>query len=99
MKVKYLRLSKEERKKYRDEFYQTDEGKKVKKNLRQSLICNILCLLISIYLIYDAFFKSISLMNKIYGISLFVLCIIGLFVYRKVYVRRVNQYVTKKNKK
>ncbi|MBQ6840765.1 MAG: hypothetical protein IJO63_01455 [Bacilli bacterium] len=95
MKVKYLRLSKEERKKVKEKYYQTETGKYVKKKLISSLICAIGCLLFSAYLITDAFINNLSTFEKVYG---FMILIVGMFLliaYRKIYVRKINEYVIK----
>ena len=95
MRVKYQRLNKEERKKYRDDYYKTAVGKKVRKNLNHALICSILCFIFSIYLIYEAFFLDNSIINKIYGLSLLAFSIIGFILYYRLRIKKINEYVVK----
>ncbi|MBE6155693.1 MAG: hypothetical protein E7164_02945 [Firmicutes bacterium] len=95
MKVKYLRLNKEERKKAKNNFYQTDTGKYVRKQLFYATICSILCVVASIYLIYDAFANNLSLMEKIYSICILIIGFFLLVARRKIFIKKVNEYVIK----
>lgn len=98
MKVKYLRLSKEERKKIKKEFYETNLGMYVKKKLTSALICSIFCLIMALYLIIDAFVRDLSLMEKVYGFFILIVGIILIITYRKISVKKINEYLTKKKK-
>ena len=95
MKVKYLRLNKKERKEAKNKFYQTETGKYVKKKLTSSLICALLCLILAIYCIVDAFINNLSLFDKIYGIIILGIGIALLVAHRKIFIKKVNEYVIK----
>ena len=95
MKVKYLRLSKKERKETKEKFYKTTNGKYVKKKLTSALVCSILCIGGAIYLIFDAFANNLSLIEKTYGIMVLLIGIILLIARRKIFVKKINEYVIK----
>lgn len=98
MKVKYLRLSKKERKKAKDKFYQTENGKFVKKKLTYALVCAVLCTVMAIYITAEAFIINSSTWDKAYGICLLIIGIILLIAYRKIYVKKINDFITSKKK-
>lgn len=99
MKIKYLRLSKKERKEARERYFATESGARNKKRINVSLICSILCMLFSVYLIIDAFIgKQNTVWDKIYGFSILIIGF-GMFLfYFKLRTRLVNDYLTKKKK-
>ena len=95
MKVKYLRLNKKERKEAKEKYYQTPTGKYVKKKLLSALICSLLCIALAIYNIIDAYVRNLSTLDKVYA---YVILLIGfslLFVHRKIFVKKINEYVIK----
>lgn len=96
MKVKYLRLSKKERKEIKQKYYETETGKYVKKKLNSALICSALCIAASLYIIIDAFINNLSIIEKIYG---FVILFIGfclLIANKRIFIKKINEYVIKK---
>lgn len=97
MKVKYLRLNKEERKEARDKFFATEQGIKSKKSLNRSLICSILCMLFSIYLLIDAFKNTHETFDYIYGVCIAIISIMMFMFYLKIRVTVINNYLTKPN--
>jgi len=95
MKVKYLRLNREERKKAKQKYYQTQNGAYVKKKLKSALICSILCIIGSVYLIIDAFLNDLTIIEKIYGFVVLAFGVALLFIHRKIFVKKINEYVVK----
>ena len=93
MKIKYLRLNKNKQKEIRNKFYQTNNGKYIIKQLNIALICSLLCILVSIYLIYDAFINNSNLYDKIYSIIILICGIVGLIAYYKIKIKKLNDYV------
>ena len=98
MKIKYLRMSKEEQKKARQKYFATETGKYVNKKLKAALTCAILLLLISIYNIYDAFFITKSLFDQVYAIFILLIGFTLIIVYHKIMIKKINQYVTRNKK-
>ena len=99
MKLKYLSIDKQRRKEIRKEYFNSNFGKKIKHYLSLTLITSILCFIYSIYLIYDAFFKHISTINKTYSITVLVSSIILIIAYIRVRLIKLNDYVIKKKYK
>lgn len=99
MKIKYLRLNKEERKEARDKFFATEKGILVKKKLNYGLFCSILLMLFSIYLLIDAIKNKLGTWSIIYGVGVFVFGIVFLIYYFKIRTTVVNNYLTKPNNK
>lgn len=95
MKVKYLRLSAKERKKVKEKYYNTENGKYVKKKLLSALVCAILCVIGAIYLILDAFINDLLLIEKIYGFMILIFGIILLIAHHKIFIKKINEYVIK----
>ncbi|MBE6148616.1 MAG: hypothetical protein E7167_03905 [Firmicutes bacterium] len=95
MKVKYLRLNTKERKKVKEKYYKSETGRYVKKKLLSALICAILCIVGSIYLIVDAFINDLSIIEKIYGFVILIIGIILLIAHRKIFIKKINEYVVK----
>ena len=99
MKLKYYALSKEKRKEVKEEYFSSDKGKKVNKSLTFALLSSIACFIYSIYLIYDAFFKTINIENKIYSFTILASAVILFIAYYKVKITKLNEYVIKKKYK
>lgn len=99
MKIKYLRLTKKERKEVKQNFYQTKQGIYLKKKLNMVIFSAISLILISIYLIIEAFIKDISIMQYIYAFTILFFGVIFLTSYFKIKITKLNDYITKpKNK-
>lgn len=95
MKVKYLRLSKKERKEVKARYYDTNTGKYIKKKLTSALLCAIFCIICSIYLILDAFINDLTILDKIYGFMILIIGIALLIAQRKIFIKKINEYVIK----
>ncbi len=93
MKVKYLRLSKLDKKKAQKLFYETDKGIIIRKNLRNANICSILSILYIIYLLWEYIFKNRLFINLFLAITLTIFVITSFIVSRKIFVKAINQYV------
>lgn len=98
MKIKYLRLSKEERKKINIKYFNTEKGKYIKKNLQNSLICGILCIFYGIYMLIDSILNKITFLNMFYSISIIVFGIILVIVTHIIKIKKLNNYVVKNKK-
>ena len=96
MKIKYYRLSKEERKQYRDKFYATKKGKTFKKYTGYSYLMCILLVAFSIYYVIDAYINKLSKWYYIYASILLIISIIMALSVRKVRVTKINDYIVKK---
>lgn len=99
MKVKYLRLSKDEKIKEKEAFYQTKKGIIVRKNLRNGRICAILCLFYALYLFIDYWIlKNGNISNIIYAILLIIFGIGSLIFAHHIFIKSINNYVTSDKK-
>ena len=98
-KYKYQRLSKEEKKEAKLEFYQTEQGIELKSRFRRILIYSIALILFGIYLIVEAFIKKDSIAQYVYG-GIVTLFGIGFLVSRSyVIMKKVNEFIITKPKK
>lgn len=98
MKVKYLRLSKEERKKVNNKYFNTEKGKYIKKKIQISFICGVLCIMYGIYLLIDSILNKITFLNMFYSISIIVFGIILVFATHIIKIKKLNNYVVKNKK-
>ena len=98
-KYKYQRLSKEERKEAKLEFYQTEQGIELKSRFKRILIYSIALILFGIYLIVEAFIKKDSIAQYVYG-GIVTLFGIDFLVSRSyVIMKKVNEFIITKPKK
>lgn len=94
-KLKYYSLSKEEKKKLKYEFYETDFGKSINTRLTRLLITGIIGFIFSIYL----FLSYTTIWDMIIAISLCsasIIFIISSFIIR---ISKINTYLVNKKKK
>ena len=96
MKIKYYRLSKEERKEYRDKYYATSKGKILKKNTAISYVTSILLLIYSIYSYIDTYINHLSKWYYAYNTLLLVISIIMIISIHNLRIRAINNYIIKK---
>ena len=97
IKTKYQRLSKEEKKDARTEFFSTPFGTSLKNKLNRLIIYSILLFLFGIYLLIDSNSKFLEIF---YGIVLLIISILFLIGRHNVIGKKVNDYITKdKDKK
>ena len=95
-KYKYQTLTKEEKQKAKNDFYQTDKGKNLKKRFDRLLLYSILLAMFAIYIIISTIINDDAFYNYIYGISLFVMAIIFLIGRYKIYLENINNFIVKK---
>lgn len=94
-KYKYQRLTKEEKKQAKNEFYQTGQGIDLKKRFNRILIYSIILILFGIYLLVEAYIKKDSYAQYVYG-SVIILFGIAFLVSRTyVMMKKVNEHITK----
>lgn len=95
-KYKYQTLTKEEKRKAKNDFYQTDNGKNLKKRFDRLFLYSILLTMFAIYIVISAIINDDEFYNYIYGISLFVMAIIFLIGRYKIYLENINNFIVKK---
>lgn len=96
MKIKYLRLTNEEKAKVRKKYFDTKAGLNVRKFLSMSMLCSVFLIIISIFLCYDAFYDEFDSATLIFSV---VNAFFGLFILyytRKIYIEKINNYLVKK---
>ena len=98
LKIKYLRLSKDERKQKKKEYFNTEKGKYVKTKIQNSLICAIICIIFSIYIIIDNILNKMTFLNMFYGISILIIGIILIIAGHIIKIKKINNYVVKNKK-
>ena len=97
-KYKYQRLSKEEKKEAKLQFYQTEQGMELKSRFRRILIYSIILVLFGIYLIVEAYVKKDSIAQYIYGSIVTFFGIAFLISRAYVMMKKVNDFITKPKK-
>lgn len=95
-KYKYQTLTKEEKRKAKNDFYRTDNGKNLKKRFDRLFLYSILLTMFAIYIVISAIINDDAFYNYIYGISLFVMAIIFLIGRYKIYLENINNFIVKK---
>ena len=95
-KYNYQTLTKEEKQKAKNDFYQTDNGKNLKKRFDRLFLYSILLTMFAIYIVISAIINDDEFYNYIYGISLFVMAIIFLIGRYKIYLENINNFIVKK---
>lgn len=95
-KYKYQTLTKEEKQKAKNDFYQTNTGKNLKKRFDRLFLYSILLTMFAIYIVISAIINDDAFYNYIYGISLFVMAIIFLIGRYKIYLENINNFIVKK---
>lgn len=97
-KYKYQRLSKEEKKEAKLEFYQTEQGIELKSRFKRILIYSIALILFGIYLIVEAFIKRDSTAQYVFG-GIVTLFGVGFLISRSyIIMKKVNEFLTKSKK-
>ncbi len=93
-KLKYYSLTKDEKKKLKEDFYKTEFGESIKMRLNRLFIIGILGILFSIYL----FITSENKWNTIYAIILVMASLIFIGGSFSVRIQKLNDYLIKKKK-
>lgn len=97
-KYKYQTLSKEEKKKVTDKYFNTNEGLELKKRLNRVLIYSIILFLFGLYLLIEEIIKNDSIAQYIYSSILMIISIVFLLFRRKLILEHVNDYLVTKKK-
>lgn len=92
MKIKYWSLTKDERKKARNDFYKTEFGKNISSRLTRLLVTGILGFLFSLYLLI--FHESIWDITS--GFLLLIASIVFIISSIRLRIRNINDFITKK---
>ena len=93
MKIKYLRLTKDQRKKARNLYYATPKGKALKSKLRMVIISIIGLVLCAVIFLIEAILTNGSAWDYAYSICLGVFALIFLIAYIHLRLQRINNYV------
>ena len=93
-KLKYYTLKDDEKIKLKDEFYQTEFGKSIKKRLNRLFIIGIFGTIFSILLLI----LHTTKWDIVTGIMLLIASIIFIIGSYKVRIDKINTYLTKKKK-
>lgn len=94
--LKYQRLSKEEKKKAKNDFFQTERGKVLKIRFNRLIIYGIALIAFGIFLLVEAITKKDSYAEYIYSTIVIIFGIsflIGRFIVMR---KQVNDYIVKK---
>lgn len=97
-KYKYQRLTKEEKKKTKSEFYETEYGKSLKQKFKRILIYSIILILFGIYLLIEACIKKNSYAEYIYSSIIIIFGIFFIISKFRIEMIKVNDYLTKQKK-
>ena len=96
MKIKYYRLSKEERKEYKNKFYATKKGKNLKKFTTGSYIASFALLFFGIYYIIDTYINKGNVFYYYYAALIIIISIIMIISNHKLRIEKINDYIVKK---
>lgn len=95
-KYKYQRLSREEKKNAKKEFFATNTGMALKTRFNRIMFYSIVLIAFGIWLLIEAYLKNDSVAQYIYSIILIV-CGILFFIGRYIIMlKQVNNYIVKK---
>lgn len=97
-KYKYQRLSKEEKKKARNDFYKTEYGKNLKLRFKRINIYSIILILFGTYLLIEAIINKNSYAEYIYSTILIIFGIAFLISKFHIEMIKVNEFITKPKK-
>jgi hypothetical protein len=99
LKNKYQRMSKEERKNLREEYYQTKYGRQNKSRFLRVIIISVFCLFYSIYMGIENYLDKKAIMMFIYCIGLFITGMVMLIACIRIRNQALNNYALKKKEK
>lgn len=99
MKNKYQRMTKEEKKKTKEKYYATEEGKNLHNRLIRLLITGIMGILFSGYLVYSNYTQDgNNIWQYIMAAILFIASIIFIIGSSKIKGKVLNKYAIKNSK-
>ncbi len=93
MKIKYLRLTKEERQKVKELYYESPKGRALKSKLTMVNVCAFGLLLCAVAIIVEAIVKKSNAWNYIYGGCLGCVAVAFFIVSHKLRLKRLNNYL------
>lgn len=97
MKIKYKRLTKEEKKQVIAEYKKTDKGKVMYTRLTRLFIIGILGIIYAIwYFIYDYLNYDLTISDLLVIIPLFLISFFFIIMACKLRIKNLNNYVIKK---
>lgn len=94
LRLKYYSLTKKEKQKLKEDFYNTDFGKSIKNRLNRLLLIGILGILFSIYL----FINPSNKWDVVSGIILSIASLVFIIGSFKVRIDKLNNFLVKKKK-
>lgn len=94
LRLKYYSLTKEEKQKLKNDFYDTEFGKEVKTRLDRLFIIGIISLIFSIYL----YITSENIWNIVYSTILLLAALLFIYNSFKLRIKKLNNYLVKKKK-
>lgn len=98
-KYKYQRLTKDEKKAAKKAFYETSMGKELKFRFKRIMVYSIILIIFGIWLLIEAYMKKDSVAQYIYSIILIISGIIFIIARYFILRKKVNDYITKTQKK
>ncbi len=98
LKNKYQRMTKEEKRNLKQEFYATSEGKATKFRFLRVLIIGILCIVYAVIMSIDTYLHGDSFMFYIYSSFTALAGIIFIFSIIIINGKALNRYALKKGK-
>ena len=99
LKNKYQRSTKEARKKAKEEYFNTEEGKTLKVRTTRLLIYGILLILIAMYMIIDNFINDKLIIYYTYSVFLLIFAFIFIYGRHYVLVKNINSFMVQNKKK
>ncbi|MBR4230925.1 MAG: hypothetical protein IKR74_02050 [Bacilli bacterium] len=93
MKVKYLKLSKEERKKIKQEYLATKKGTTITNNLKIARICALLCICYSAYLFINNIIREVSIPDIVTAVGVLSFGIFSIIYAHKIFIKSINDYL------
>ena len=95
LRLKYYSLTKEEKQKLKEKFYNTEFGNNIKLRLNRLIVTGLIGVLFSIYLFVTANNKW----NIVYATILLLASIFFIISSHKVRIKKLNDYLVKTKKK
>lgn len=98
-KNKYQRASKEEKKKAREELFNTSYGKELKTRLNRLIIYSVLLIACAIYFVIDNILNENTISNYVLAVFFVIFAVIFLAGRHYVIVKNANDYMIKNKRK
>ena len=95
MRIKYYRLSKDERRKYRNKVYSSSKGKRLVKYTNITITISLMLFVIGIYYIFDNAFNNNNYLYYIYAAMIILVSIIMMISAYRLRIKTINDYIIK----